>query len=177
MPAAIEGEGAFAASNTCLAIQGTKNAWFVTGGAVARVFRSTDGGQSWQVSDAPIIHGEASAGIFSVAFRDAQHGVIAGGDYQHPEKGGANLATTDDGGKTWKLAPVARQAYFSGITYVNRGGMVAVGSSASAFSQDGLQSWEFSLPEGFNTLAVAPGTAIIYAAGAKGSIARARLGP
>ena len=44
MPAALENEGAFAASGTCLfALKGGNDAWFVTGGAkVARVFH-TDG--------------------------------------------------------------------------------------------------------------------------------------
>lgn len=177
MPPAIEGEGAFAASNTCLTTQGKKNAWFVTGGVVARVFRSTDRGKSWQVSETPIIHGEAAAGIFSVAFRDSQHGVIAGGDYQHPERGGANLAITDDGGKTWKLAPVAQQGYSSAIAYVSGGGVVAVGAAKSTFSKDGLRTWEFFSPTGFNALAVVPGTDIVYSAGAKGSISRGKLGP
>lgn len=40
-PAALPNEGAFAASNTCLIVQGRSTAWFATGGA--RVFRSEDG--------------------------------------------------------------------------------------------------------------------------------------
>src|SRR5690348_6384984 len=40
IPAATAGEGGFAASGTCIVAQGQANAWFVTGGAVARVFRS-----------------------------------------------------------------------------------------------------------------------------------------
>jgi photosystem II stability/assembly factor-like uncharacterized protein len=44
-PPAIAGEGAFAASGTCLIVRGTREAWFATGGAgAARVYRSTDGG-------------------------------------------------------------------------------------------------------------------------------------
>jgi len=43
-PPAIDGEGAFAASGTCITIQGTANVWFATGGKVARVFRSTNAG-------------------------------------------------------------------------------------------------------------------------------------
>src|SRR5437762_33035 len=56
MPAAIEGEGAFAASGTCLVTQGKKNVWFATGGAAARVFHSADRGRSWMVSETPIMH-------------------------------------------------------------------------------------------------------------------------
>ncbi len=148
LPEAVEGEGAFAASNTCLALlfgrswksdasapsgtadkQGVapadidSNLWFATGGKVARVFHSSDRGQTWQVFDTPIMHGADSTGIFSIAFRDPLHGVIAGGDYKQPKKDGPNLAFTEDGGKTWKLATITPQAYFSAVAYdqhVNR---------------------------------------------------------
>jgi len=159
LPEAVEGEGAFAASNSCIAIlhrmreeaasqnaaasiveerrfsaasgaasgaakdgalapaEPDPNIWFATGGKVARVFHSPDRGQTWQVFNTPIIHGPESAGIFSIAFRDAQNGVIAGGDYKHPRDDGPNLAFTADGGKTWKLSDITPQAYFSAVTY------------------------------------------------------------
>ncbi len=120
LPAAIEGEGAFAASNSCLAIlpaSADPDLWFATGGKVARVFHSPDRGQTWQVFDTPIIHGSDSAGIFSIAFRDATHGVIAGGDYKHPNQDGPNLAFTNNRGKTWTLSDLKPQAYFSAVTY------------------------------------------------------------
>ena len=93
------------------------NLWFATGGPVARVFHSPDRGQTWQVFDTPIVHGSDSAGIFSIAFRDPLHGVIAGGDYKHPDQDGPNLAFTDDGGKTWTLSPIHPQAFFSSAAY------------------------------------------------------------
>ena len=117
VPEAVEGEGSFAASGTCVAVQGKKNAWFVTGGKVARVFRSRDRGRTWTVADTPMVHGAASAGIFSVAFRDSKHGTIAGGDYKDPATGEDNLAFTEDGGKTWALSGVRPQAYFSAVAY------------------------------------------------------------
>ncbi|HXZ27943.1 MAG TPA: YCF48-related protein, partial [Terriglobales bacterium] len=145
-PAARDSEALFAASGTCIATQGAKSVWFATGSATARVFRSRDRGLSWQAAETPIVHGSASSGIFSIAFRDARHGVIAGGDYQHPEQGGANLALSDDGGASWTLAPAAPQRYFSAVAYVtSRGGLAAVGSAASAFSEDDLRSWKFLL--------------------------------
>lgn len=123
LPAAIEGEGAFAASNTCVAIltaRSDPNIWFATGGRVARVFHSGDRGESWQVFDTPMVHGPESAGIFSIVFRDAVHGVVAGGDYKHPDQDGANLAFTDDGGKTWTLPAVHPLVYFSSVAYERR---------------------------------------------------------
>ena len=107
------------------------NIWFATGGKVARVFHSPDRGQTWQVFDTPIIHGPDSAGIFSIAFRDSLHGVIAGGDYKHPNADGPNLAFTSDGGKTWTLSELHPQAYFSAIAYDRR-----VNASATHESKD-----------------------------------------
>ena len=119
LPPALEGEGAFAASNTCLAIlpKDDPNIWFASGGKVARVFHSSDRGRTWQVSDTAITHGPDSAGIFSIAFRDPLHGVIAGGDYKHPDQDGPNLAFTSDAGKTWSLSKLFPQSYYSAVAY------------------------------------------------------------
>ena len=73
----------------------------------ARVFRSTDRGRTWTVADTPVHAGNAASGIFSVAFSDAQHGVVVGGDYTKP-KGCSTTSrsrTTAD-----ELAPAARAA-------------------------------------------------------------------
>jgi photosystem II stability/assembly factor-like uncharacterized protein len=123
IPDAIGGEGAFAASNTCVAVipsADDANVWFATGGKAARVFHSSDRGKSWEVAETPIIHGKDSTGIFSIAFRDAMNGVIAGGDYKRPNDDGPNLAFTEDGGKTWKLAALDPLAYFSAAAYDRR---------------------------------------------------------
>ena len=119
LPPAKEGEGAFAASNSCLAILGgdDPNIWFATGGKAARVFHSPDRGKSWDAVSTPILQGPESAGIFSIAFRDPKHGAIAGGDYKHPRDDGPNLAFTQDGGKTWTLSEIHPQAYFSAVAF------------------------------------------------------------
>ena len=44
LPLAVEGEGAFAASGSCITVRGDSNAWFATGGKAARVFASTGPG-------------------------------------------------------------------------------------------------------------------------------------
>jgi photosystem II stability/assembly factor-like uncharacterized protein len=93
------------------------NIWFATGGRAARVFHSSDRGRTWQVFSTPIAHGPDSAGIFSIAFRDPLHGVIAGGDYKHPDQDGPNLAFTNDGGKTWSLSQIFPQSYYSAVAY------------------------------------------------------------
>jgi photosystem II stability/assembly factor-like uncharacterized protein len=61
MAQAADGEAAFAASGTCLITQGKNNAFLVSGGSRARVFRSTDRGLTWTIADTPIIHGTPAA--------------------------------------------------------------------------------------------------------------------
>ena len=103
LPPALPNEGAFAASGTNIAVLGRNLVWFGTGAAErARVLRSTDRGATWQIADTPL-HAGASAGIYSVAFRDAQHGVVVGGDYAKEAEAVDNVAVTSDGGKTWTL--------------------------------------------------------------------------
>ncbi len=66
MPPALPEEGAFAASGTAIALCGDA-IYFGTGGLIARVFRSADRGESWNVTETPIASGNASSGIFSIA--------------------------------------------------------------------------------------------------------------
>lgn len=181
VPPAVEGEGAFAASGTCIAVQGSSNAWFATGGKVARVFRSINAGKTWTVADTPVIHGPDSAGIFSVAFRDAVHGVIAGGDYKHPEQNGPNLAFTNDGGLTWNLSTVSPQTYFSAVAFAKPGSesnaILVVGSFRSAYEDDfakttaQMPSWRKTWDWNLNAVSVSP-TGEAIAVGPKGLIVR-----
>ena len=181
IPLAVEGEGAFAASGTCIAVQGNSNVWFATGGKVARVFRSSNAGQTWTVADTPMIHGPDSAGIFSIAFCDATHGVIAGGDYKHPEQDGPNasfakLAFTKDGGLTWKLSPISPQSYFSAVAFARPGAegtaVLVVGSTRSAYTDDVTKkSWQKTWDLNLNALSVSP-TGEAIAVGPKGQIVK-----
>ncbi len=170
LPPAIEGEGAFAASGTCIAVQGNTNVWFASGGKAARVFHSTNAARTWTVADTPIIRGEDSTGIFSIAFRDATHGVIAGGDYKHPEQDGPHLAFTGDGGLTWKLSPLSPQAYFSAVAFArpDSDAVLVVGSASSAYAVAKTQkAW----PTNLNAVSVSP-TGEAIAVGPKGTILR-----
>ncbi len=108
MPPALTGEASFAASGTCIATEGERNAWIATGGsAVARILATRDGGDSWDAFDTPLASSPSGGGI-SVAFRDAWHGILGGGDLA--SNSSAEMATSEDGGHTWTLTnkpPVA----------------------------------------------------------------------
>jgi len=157
MPAALPGEGAFAASGTCVATFGRNDVWFGTGGPAARVFHSTDRGQTWTVAETPIIHGAASQGIFSLAFWTAKDGIAVGGDYKEPKKGESVAAVTHDGGKTWTLAQKFPSGYRSSVAVVPKAGakgrfLFAVGSNGSDISDDGGANWKPMNEGNFNSL-------------------------
>jgi photosystem II stability/assembly factor-like uncharacterized protein len=177
LPPALPGEGGFAASGTCLAVQGTSHVWIATGGAAAgRLYHSADRGETWTVHDTPLRAGVPSAGVFSAAFRDARHGVIAGGDYEKPTLRGRNLATTSDGGATWTLTDSAASpaGYRSAVAIVpgtRANTLVAVGLTGTDVSIDGGVTWRSADTTAYNSVAFASSSAG-WAVGPKGRIAR-----
>lgn len=178
LPAALENEGAFAASGTNIAVFGKSYAWIGTGaGAKARVLRTADRGRTWKIAETPLVAG-ASAGIFSVAFRDAKKGVIVGGDYKKENDAVDNLAVTRDGGVTWKLVkgPTGFRSVVAYLPNVRKEPMpetlVAVGPSGADYSTDDGRTWKALAGPGFDTLSFARGQSIAFAAGARGSIGK-----
>jgi photosystem II stability/assembly factor-like uncharacterized protein len=175
IPPAMTNEGGFAASGTCIAVEGKSNAWFATGGAEkARVFRSTDGGQTWAVGETPILANIPSAGVFSIAFTDSKNGVVVGGDYQKPKEAEKNIALTANGGKTWTLVEQSKPPGFrSGVAYIRRGSgasVITVGTSGSDYSVDG-KAWAKLDEQNYNVVSFdRRGNG--WAAGPKGRIAK-----
>ena len=117
-----------------------------------------------------------SAGIFSIAFRDARHGVIAGGDYRQPALRGQNLALTSDGGATWTVVDSATSpmGFRSAVTFVpgtNGKRIVTVGLNGTDISSDGGRTWVAVDSAGYNAVSFATRTAG-FAVGAKGSVAK-----
>lgn len=170
MPIAGTGEAAFAASGTCLITQGESNAFLVTGGSDARVFRSSDRGQTWSVVKTPINRAAPATGIFSIAMYDAKIGVIVGGNYEKPAEAKDNLAFTTDGGETWTLR-TGLSGYRSGVTYIDRNTIVAVGTSGSDISRDGGMSWQQLDTNNYNSVQ-AKGNRAVWAVGPNGMVAK-----
>ena len=176
-PHSLAEEGAFAASGTCIAVQGEQNVLLATGVNAARVFRSLDRGVTWAATDAPIDHDGVSAGIFSIAVDNAQYGVIGGGDYRKPDQEGAHLALTADGGVTWRVAQIQPQAFISAVTLdpSNSRHLLAVGSSHAAYTDDpDNRTWKAYWDMNLNAATFAtPGQAV--AVGPKGKVVWFRL--
>lgn len=176
VPTALDGEAAFAASGTALVTCGPHDAWFATGGgAISRVFRSTDGGASWRVSATPV-HAGTAAGIFSVACSDVRHAIVVGGNYARPDTSVVVAALTSDGGKSWRALPAAHAAgYFSGVASLAESPtrvFIAVGTEGTGLSRDEGDHWVRADSLSLNAVAVAPGRGPrrVWGVGARGRI-------
>ena len=168
-PEAVGGaEGAFAASNTSIALYGAHDVW--VGTTAARVLHSSDNGRTWTAVTTPARHDSQNAGIFSVAFRDSLHGIAVGGDYSKDKEARDNIAVTSDGGKTW-TAPAGGPAGFrSAVAWVpDRKIWVVTGTSGSDVSTDDGASWKQFDATSYNGLAFVSGAG--WAVGGRGRIA------
>lgn len=146
LPAALPGEGAFAASGTCVVTRGPATAFIATGasGVAARLLRTDDRGRTWEVTETPVTHDTTLAGLTSVAWLDAGRGVVAGGNLAVTDRPLDAVARTEDGGATWTLAarpPVPGTVY--GIVAVPgpEALLVAVGPGGSAYTTDLARTW------------------------------------
>jgi photosystem II stability/assembly factor-like uncharacterized protein len=146
LPRALEGEFGFAASGTCVATQGLRQAWITTGGADrSRILATTDGGQSWRAFNTPLVS-NPSAGGFTVAFRNGSDGIVAGGDLDPANPRPRNrIAISRDGGHTWDLVrPPPFDGAVFGLSYVPERGrtVVLTGPAGAAWSgNEGEEGW------------------------------------
>lgn len=144
LPPAQSGEGAFAASGTCVVALDRAQAWIGTGAAdTARVLHSRDAGRSWEAVVSPIAGGR-SAGIAALAFRDSLHGIALGGDIADPSARSDNVAVTADGGRTWRAGGRPRfpgAVYGAAVVPGRPGWVVAVGPRGLDYSTDDGTTW------------------------------------
>ncbi|ADV47454.1 putative oxidoreductase [Cellulophaga algicola DSM 14237] len=165
LPKGIVGEGAFAASNTNIKVIGTKT-WVAT--THGRIYYSDDKANTWTVIPTPVLHAEATQGIYSLDFYNDKIGFAIGGDYTKPEVTKKNKAVTVDGGNTWALvADKAAPGYKSCVQFIpnSKGkGLVAVGFTGISYSNDTGATWTKLSDEGFFTLRF-KNDSVAYAAG------------
>jgi photosystem II stability/assembly factor-like uncharacterized protein len=185
-PQAEPGEACFAASGTSIIATGKSAAYIGTGGGkLARVFRSDDYGQSWNVSSTPLPAGPTS-GIFGLHFWSKKHGIAVGGDYKNTADSSKNVLLTKDGGATWKFGEMTKpvglkesvalysknHSTWNGDTQIRSDDMllVAVGPNGSSSSADYGNSWQRLGKESFHAISFAGNVG--YAVGAKGLIGK-----
>lgn len=164
IPPAVQGEAAFAASNTNLALQEQGLVWMVSGGKAARVYKSTDYGRNWQVHDSPVISGGQMTGIYTVAFYDQQRGIIMGGDWDEKSRNRQNKASTQDGGQTWQLISDGNDPGYQSCVGYRPGTagstLLSCGIPGVYYTQDGGTTWKQLLMDAYYTLSMADNTTL-----------------
>ena len=169
-PEAVPGTGAFAASNSALAIVPATDkekalgadpslvtVMFACGGsdsqaAAARVYRlgwrptnkSPDAFTPyWTFSTVPVASSNGASGVFSFAFRDSQHGVAVGGNYKKPDAAEGTAAWSDDAGKRWTGSEKPPHGYRSAVAWdAHRHVWLTAGPDGSDYSRDDGRTWE-----------------------------------
>jgi photosystem II stability/assembly factor-like uncharacterized protein len=143
-PPATKGEGAFAASGTCIATFGGRSAWVSTGaGEESRVLYTPDRGSTWKSFIAPVKHGTSTTGLTSIGFRTERFGIAAGGDIGAPD-GPASVILTADGGTTWTQGgqPTFAGAIYGVMYLPGSTRTVAVGPKGASWSPDEGRTWQ-----------------------------------
>ena len=169
LPRAIEGEGSFAASGTCLVTRPGGHAWIGT--TKGRVIHTSDYGRSWTAARTPITVSD-TVGVVSVAFRDGRHGVAFGGF------GGAAtdtlLASTIDGGATLTVrARPPLRGGVSGGAYAGGSRTIVVGGfTGAAYSPDEGTTWVPLDTANYWGIGFAPGGRVGWLAGRGGRVVK-----
>ncbi len=167
LPKIMDGEAAFAASNTNIAVVGDKT-WVATGGKSSRILFSPDKGKVWEVFKTPMINGETTTGIYSITFYDENNGFAIGGDYTKPENTTDNKMVTSDGGKTWQIVANGKEpGYRSCVQYVpgsDAKAIVATGFKGIDYSKDKGNTWKHLSDESFYAIRFL-NDSVAYAAG------------
>lgn len=140
-----EGEAAFAASNTNI-VSAKKYLWIVTGGKASRILRMNLKNNEIEAFNTPFVQGESSQGMYSIDFYDDQFGIAVGGDYTKQADNINNIATTNDGGKTWQIQASGKNAGYTTCVKIkpNSKGkeIISVGDQHISYSSDFGKTWK-----------------------------------
>ena len=169
---ARQDESAFAASNSSVFVFGEEKYAIGTGGQGGpRVLLSPVLAQSSECIGitVPLASGNESSGVFSLAFRDAQRGVVVGGDYKKPGDPSGTAAWTSDGGHHWTAATKPPNGYRSTVAWSSElNAWIAAGTNGSDISLDDGKTWSSLEAGNWNALSFP------YVVGPSGRIGRLR---
>ncbi|MFD1553194.1 WD40/YVTN/BNR-like repeat-containing protein [Putridiphycobacter roseus] len=152
LPNALVNEAAYAASNCSMQLIDSTIYIGTGGGAVTRVLKSTDMGESWQYLNTPMVAG-ASYGIYALSFWNAQEGVITGGSYLDSSYCDSMTFITNDGGQSWTNISKGLPGYMSSIQSSKDGKLiVATGRMGTYYSLNQGEKWKLLTKRAYYTV-------------------------
>ncbi len=165
------GEYSFAASGTGIRCYGSERLVISTGGSVARLWMSEDAGLTWTAHATPMMQGEASTGIFSVAFLNGEYAVIVGGDYRRDTLATDHVYLSRDGGSDWIAPERPTRGYRECVEVLSGNTLVATGPTGSDISYDGGEHWDpMSDEKGLHVVRKARVGSLVVLAGNEGKV-------
>jgi photosystem II stability/assembly factor-like uncharacterized protein len=144
-PSLLTREAAFAASGSSLISTPSNDYFLVTGGSQkARIYQSKDKGRNW-ITRAEVCCTDSSSGFFSIAAKNKQHLMAAGGNYLRIHENSLPMMESIDGGEKWSPLPNSPDFYIEKIIY-SKPYWIVTGPSRSAAYHEELKEWR-KLPE------------------------------
>lgn len=174
LPPALSDEGGFASSGSCITTGQDGRGWIGTGNAsVARILMTEDYGNTWTVTNSPIIAGEA-AGITAIDFTIDGLGFITGGHLAMMEAYTDNCAVSFDFGHTWSLttAPSTPGAMYglSIATIDQSPGLFVCGPNGIDYTFDRGSTWQNLDTANYWVVHFDSGRSVGWAAGKNGRL-------
>jgi photosystem II stability/assembly factor-like uncharacterized protein len=170
-PRLNDGEASFAASGTTIRCTGKATVAIATGGKTSRFWLSDNKGDNWNSFAVPIIQGESSTGIFSIAPGKKKNVVVVGGDYLRDTLRLNHVFYSKDRGQNWHKPKVETRGYRECGEYIGPDLLVATGPTGTDISLDGGISWRPESDEKFfHVVRKARNGNLIIIAGGKGKI-------
>lgn len=155
-PDAINGEGGFAASGTCLITLGDSEVWIALGTPNSRILYSPNRGKTWNSYDTPMAQDTEGAGIFSLAFSTSTYGLAVGGNYTKPDDKTNVLSYTENGGRSWQLINDSGiGGYKSAVTHLPESqNWISTGPSGVYYSSNNGKGWQQVDSTGYHAVQV-----------------------
>ena len=170
-PVMDSGEASFAASGTAIRCLPGGNAAIATGGRHARLWLTKNKGINWHPAPTPMMHGPASAGIFSLAYLNGAS-IIVGGDYKRDTLRADHIFLSKKDFSGWLKPAIPTRGYRECVEYINNKIVIATGPAGIDISYDGGMNWQpFCNDKLYHVVRKARKGKLIIAAGGAGKIA------
>ncbi|MBK0378576.1 WD40/YVTN/BNR-like repeat-containing protein [Mucilaginibacter segetis] len=139
-PVALKDEAAFAASGTCLRVNGIIT--IVTGGSVSRMLSSPVNKLNWIATPLPLTNGEPSRGAFSVAYGKKQT-IVVGGNYAKDKQTDSvvYILPQKHAAQQGNIPQAGPSGYQSCVEYLGGGTFLSTGTPGSNLTTDGGLTW------------------------------------